>query len=91
MYVLLHVIALYHLAPDIRQDFVTLNISRNVGDEVTFTCLLSDGVPKPTITWTKDNIVLRTTLRMKIDDVGVLKIFDVSCTYYNDRILQFTS
>jgi hemicentin len=64
-------------APEIRQDFITRNISRNQGDEVTMSCLISAGAPTPTVQWLKEGIVLQPTLRIRIDEVGVLKILDI--------------
>ena len=45
---------------------------------MTMSCLISAGAPTPTVQWLKEGIVLQPTLRIRIDEVGVLKILDVS-------------
>lgn len=67
--------------PKINDDFTSvITVSRSEGDEVTFVCLV-DGVPTPTIQWQRtignEVVFVTPTTRIRIDDVGVLRILNV--------------
>ena len=65
----------------INDDFTSITtVSRSEDDEVTFVCLV-DGAPTPTIQWEKtvgnEVVFVTPTTRVRIDEVGVLRILNV--------------
>ena len=76
--------------PVINDDFTTFptsqstsipTVSRREREEVTFLCLV-DGVPTPTVQWERtvgnEVIFVTPTTRIRINEVGVLRILNVS-------------